>query len=74
MNWPLIVTCIIFGLLFAGYNVGTGITILEEWPTRLQWLKLGASGGLAFVIGVFTFMRDPGQAWKQSPGAKGGNP
>ena len=68
MNWALIFTCLIYGSLFALYNVASGVIVLGAWPDNFTWLKLGASGVLALVLGVFTFMRDPTAAWRSGPG------
>lgn len=70
MNWPFIIRATLFGMLFFLYNVASGVVVLGTMPDTFGWLKLVASGVVAFVIGTFTFVRDPERAWNEGPAIK----
>lgn len=70
MNWSFLVRATLFGMLFFLYNVASGIVVLGDMPDAFGWLKLVASGVVAFVIGTFTFVRDPERAWNEGPAIK----
>lgn len=64
-----------FYLRAAGYGfvhmliVGaTVIAVLPAWPDPLGWLKLAAGLAGAFGTGVYTYGRDPENAWKAPVG------
>lgn len=69
MNWSLILSAVAYGVLFALYAGVSGIAVLGGMPDAWGWMKLAASGVGGFVLGVFTYMRDPNAAWRSPPGA-----
>jgi hypothetical protein len=70
MNWPLIWTCLAYGILCALWQAGSSIYVIDSWPDNLTWLKIASSSVVAFCGGVFLYLRAPGEAWKTGPGGK----
>jgi hypothetical protein len=70
MNWPFIVRCLMFGVLWAIWQAASSVYVLDTWPTAFTWLKIGSAAAVAFVGGCLTYARDPEAALKASPLAK----
>lgn len=62
--------CIAYGLLWGLAVVGAMIWAMESSPSQWGCIKLVAAFLLSFVAGVFTFMRDPEKAWRETPTMK----
>ena len=70
MNWPLIFTCIVYGLLWGLAGMCGAIFVLGKMPVEFELLKLIAVGVSAFVGGIFTYLQNPSGAWSKTPTTK----
>lgn len=70
MNWPFIIRCALFGILWALWQAGSSVYVLDGWPTAFTWLKIGSASVVAFVGGCLTYARDPEAAFKANPLSK----
>mgnify|MGYP007001752613 CR=1 FL=1 len=59
MNWPFIVRCLMFGVLWAIWQAASSVYVLDAWPTAFTWLKIGSAAAVAFVGGCLTYARGP---------------
>lgn len=70
VNWNIVGWCLVYGFLCALWQAGSSVYVLDVWPTAFTWLKIGSASIVAFVGGVFLFLRDPSKAWTITPGGK----
>lgn len=59
MNWPLILASAWHGLSQAVLVAGTTLGVLQAWPSKVQWVSMGAGAAVAFVKGVDSYWREP---------------
>ena len=71
-NWPFMVRCGIFGILWAIWQAGSSVYVLDAWPSNFTWLRIGSASAVAFVLGCFTYARDPEAAFRSDPAPKVG--
>jgi enterochelin esterase-like enzyme len=59
VNWELLGRRIWHGITAAILAGGTALAVLQQWPTKFQWLLLGSGMSMAFVKGVNGFNANP---------------
>jgi hypothetical protein len=59
MNWERILNIWWHGTSAAILAGATALAVLQAWPSKFQWLILGAGMAAAFVKGVNGFVTDP---------------
>lgn len=68
MTCPFIIRAVAFGVLWALWQAGSSVYVLNGWPDDFTWLKIASASVVAFVGGCLTYARDPEAALKTGPG------
>lgn len=68
MNWPFVLRGALLGFLWAVWQFGSSIYVLDNMPTNWQLLKIASASMVAFCGGIGTYVLDPEAAWKKISG------
>ncbi len=60
MTPAFLLNCAWHGLSAAIIAFGTAVAVLDQWPSKLQWLILSGGSLVAFAKGVDGYLREAG--------------